>query len=95
MFSIHLLDDGRFGSVTPESNAQKIAKKVMAQSLVRTDEPLKDEKPTDDDDHDRQMQSEFISMEHMSSILGCHCSDLRLILNVATVYSPLVQSSVM
>lgn len=31
---------------------------------------------------------EPIPMDRMSSILGCDCSDLRLILNVAAVYSP-------
>lgn len=37
----------------------------------------------------------FISMENMSAILGCHCSDLRLILNVAAIYSPNVLLSAM
>lgn len=40
-------------------------------------------------------KKDVISMEHVSSILGCHCSDLRLILNVASVYSPIVLSSAM
>lgn len=38
-------------------------------------------------------KTDVISMENVSSILGCHCSDLRLILNVASVYSPMVLSS--
>uniref|UniRef100_A0A915DJV6 Folliculin-interacting protein C-terminal domain-containing protein n=1 Tax=Ditylenchus dipsaci TaxID=166011 RepID=A0A915DJV6_9BILA len=38
--------------------------------------------------------NEIISTDHVSNILGCHCSDLRLILNVAAVYSPVVLSSV-
>ncbi|KAI6229127.1 FNIP-M domain-containing protein [Aphelenchoides fujianensis] len=36
---------------------------------------------------------QLISVQRVSSVIGCDCSDLRLILNVAAVYSPPVLSS--
>ncbi|KAI1726231.1 folliculin-interacting protein middle domain-containing protein [Ditylenchus destructor] len=37
---------------------------------------------------------DFLSMDYVAQVLDCHCSDLRLIVNVAAVYSPTVLSSV-
>ncbi|KAI1732713.1 folliculin-interacting protein middle domain-containing protein [Ditylenchus destructor] len=37
---------------------------------------------------------DFLSMDYVAQVLDCHCSDLRLIVNVAAVYSPMVLSSV-
>jgi hypothetical protein len=48
---------------------------------------------TQQEDSDDNQQ--LISMQKVSKVIGCDCSDLRLILNVATVYSPPVLLSVL
>lgn len=46
-------------------------------------------------DEDNEEEKEEIGMQYVAKLLGCDCSDLRLIVNVASVYSPPVLHSVL
>jgi hypothetical protein len=55
----------------------------------------------EDEEIDLDMMDEYeeereeMSMQNVAKLVGCDCSDLRLILNVAAVYNPPVLNSIL
>lgn len=47
------------------------------------------------EDPDAEDDRQLISMQKVSKVIGCDCSDLRLILNVAAIYNPSVLMSIL
>jgi hypothetical protein len=84
------------------SNFAGFRSPTLMDSLISSSSHVEDEDDdvilNDDEDpdfEDEKKDGQLISMLRVSKVVGCDCSDLRLILNVAAVYNPPVLLSVL